>query len=145
MPHGQGVGGCVSPAGRQVGNLLPCSLLHTIHPDLPGSQEEMRPVPVPSQVSQAQLELQVIGSCQGPVQLIKYRRGVSSFYRTHKASLVATSAHSSPWQPVPPGPGRTSFFFKEPIFQTHKITRNTMGVCALKDNYRVTHPPWRLL
>lgn len=60
MPYGQGGG--VSPAGRQVENPLPCSLLHTIHPDLPGSQEDMRPVPVPSQVSQAQLELQVIGS-----------------------------------------------------------------------------------
>lgn len=44
-----------------------------------------------------------------------------------------------------PGPGRTSFFFKELISQTHKITTDAMGVCALKDNYRVTPVPWSLV
>ena len=46
--------------------------------------------------------LEVIGGYHGPVHLIKSRSGVSSFYRPHKASLTATSTHSSPWHPVPP-------------------------------------------
>lgn len=44
-----------------------------------------------------------------------------------------------------PGAGRTSFFFKELISQTHKITTDAMGFCALKDNYRVTPVPWSLV
>ena len=91
------------------------------------------------------MELPVTGSCQGPVHLIKPRSGVSSSYRPHKASLMATSTHSSPCTPSLPRPGRTSFFSEQLISQTHKLTRNTMGVCALKDNYRVTPLAWRLV
>ena len=40
-------------------------------------------------------------SCQGPAHLIKSRSGVGSFYRPHKALLVASSACSWPWHPVP--------------------------------------------
>lgn len=118
--------GLRSPAGRQVGSSLLCSLLHTLHPGLRASQEEACPRPLPREPGSAGAPgyWQLPGP---PVQLVKDRRGVSSFYGPHKASLVAAVALSSPWQPVPPGPARTSFFFKEPISQTHKITRNATG------------------
>lgn len=44
-----------------------------------------------------------------------------------------------------PRPGRTRFFSEQLISQTHKLTRNTMGVCAPKHNYRVTPLAWRLV
>lgn len=71
--------GSGSPAGRQGGSWPPFSLLHTLRPDLPVSQEEMRPVPVPSQVSRAQLELQVIGSCRAPYSSLRTGAGSAAF------------------------------------------------------------------
>lgn len=83
---------------------------------------------------------------QGPAHLIKSKGRVSSFYRPHKASLVAISAHSSPWHPVPsPGQGEGVFFpwRKRLIFQTHEITRNAMGGSVPQNVInRVTPQAW---
>lgn len=60
----------------------------------------------------------------------------------HRSWPLPHTAH--PGTPSLPGPGKTSFFSEQLISQTHKLTRNTVGVCAPKDNYRAPLS-WRLV
>lgn len=137
---------CIQPsaprheAGR--GGQPSCSLLRTPHP---GSHAETRPVPVPSQVSGAQLALRLLEAARA--LLISLSTGVGSAASTGpiKHRLWPLQHTARPGKLSLPGPGRTSFFFKELISQTHKIATNANGVCALKDNYRVTPRHWRLV
>lgn len=97
-PPGQGL----RPARPRPGTGKGVSLLaHPAPSPAKGSgRNEACSCPLSGQLGSA--GAQVIGSSQGPAHLIKYRSEVSSFYRPHKALLVATSAHGSPWQPGPP-------------------------------------------
>lgn len=131
---------CVLPAHAQAQGRGSASLL-TPHPALPRARAEMRPAPVPSRVSWAQLELRLLEAPRA--QLISLSTGVGS------AAFTGPIKHCSwpllhtarPGNLALPRPGRTSFCLKELISQTHKITTNAMRVCALKDNDRVTLPP----
>lgn len=111
----------------------------------PGSQAEMRPVPVPSRVSRAQLELRLLKAARALLMSLSTGVGSAAFtgpikHRAQPLQHTACLGHLAL-----PRPGRTRFFFKELISQTHKITPNAVGVCVLKDNYRVTSPPWTLV
>lgn len=137
--------GSGSPAGRQGGSWPPFSLLHTLRPDLPVSQEEMRPVPVPSQVSRAQLELQVIGSCRAPYSSLRTGAGSAAFTCPIKhCSLPMQCMAPSGDLSLPGQRGRVSSLRN----QSPKLIKSLempWGVCALKDNYRVTQLPRRLV
>lgn len=87
-------------------------LLRTPHLNLPGSQGRAEACPCPMSGQRGSAGVAGYGSCQGPVHLIKSRSGVSSFYRPHKASLMATSTHSSPWHPVPPWAREDKFLLR---------------------------------
>lgn len=131
---------CVLPTHAQAQGRGSASLL-TPHPALPRARAEMRPAPVPSRVSWAQLELRLLEAPRA--QLISLSTGVGS------AAFTGPIKHCSwpllhtarPGNLSLPRPGRMSFCLKELISQTHKITTNAMRVCALKDNDRVTLPP----
>lgn len=120
----------------------PYSLLYSPHP---GSHAEMRPVPVPSWVSWAQLELRLLEAARAPLISLSTGVGSAAFTGPIKHRSWPLQHTACPGKLSPTRPGRTSFFFKEPISQTHKIATHAMGVCALKDNYRATPPPWRLV
>lgn len=72
-------------------------------------------------------------SCQGPAHLIKSRSWTGSFTGPIKHCSWPLQHAAGPGTLSLPRPGRTSFFLEELISQIHKITRNAMGVCALKD------------
>lgn len=107
-------------------------------PDLPGSQAEMRPAPAPCRMSWAQLELPVTGAARALLISLSPGAGPAAFTGPIKHCSWPLQHAAGPGTLSLPGPGRTSFFLEELISQIHKITRNAMGVCAVKDNYRVT-------
>lgn len=139
-PPGQGLRPALPRPGKERGS---ASLL-TPHPALPGSQAEMRPAPVPSQVSWAQLELRLLEAARALLISLSTGVGSAAFTGPIKHRSWPLQHMARPSNLSLPRPGRTSFFLKELISQTHKITTNAMRVCALKDNYRVTPSPWRL-
>lgn len=88
---------------------------------------------------------QAIGSCRATLISLSTGVGSAAFTGPIKHRSRPLQHTACPGKLSPTGPGRTSVFFKELISQTRKITTHAMGVCALKDNYRVTPPPWRLV
>lgn len=134
---------CVLPAHAQAQGRGSASLL-TPHSALPGSQAEVRPAPVPSRVSWAQLELRLLEAARALLISLSTGVGSAAFTGSIKYRSWPLQHMARPGNLSLPRPGRTSFFLKELMSQTHKITTNAMRVCALKDNYRVTLPPWRL-